>query len=1282
MDPHDPAFPNRPEWLKRPARRQVDDATLQKEIQARGGYGEVNLWSGRKLNPTVPPVGGDKRNASRNKDAAKFRLVIEADVGRTRGSDAKQHVFCLYFAKGCCSHGSACTYLHRLPTAQDEAYAVRDLSADVFGREKRAEAEGYRKGAGTLERDNRTLYVNYEGAGGYDLPKIRQLLEANFRAFGPLNNIYILHHKTVAFVRYDWRSSAEFAKEAMHKQSLLGSSQGEVITARWANEDPNPVAVIAMKRAAEEAFGLAAHSAFEALPPEQKQARIMELQLQSAVRKGTSIGAYPSTEDQFAAREAQEAAMAAERRRRQEAAAAAAAAGQGYGQEEEDDEDIPYIPADIYQENQRLLAQRRAAQAAASQEEPGKQPAMNAPQPGQPEHAQYPSQRPPVRDPAAPVLDAGAPGGYEVQGDAGPFAGSGEPGGPSAAPGAAASGAAPGVGGEGGAGPAAAKGVGSGEMTEWERAWHDPEMREKMHADPELRERMRKLRNEAVYWSAYQAHFHAYAHSYGHHTLAAQHAEAEAAQAQQGEAAQGQEQGQGQDPYAAWYGYGYGQQGPGEAAGAGAGAPGEVTGYGAGYGAGYYGWYGQEQQGVEVQGVHKGVVLASGSLQQAGVRSGDHLVMLQHASVTSMKPSVAQDTTPPPTAETIRSAILAEARRRGIENTIVEPPLGARRYGLPLEAMALDNQLLQLIQALGGRTGPLGGPVGAAGGAGAPRPGDAIRAAAAASARQQQATAAGGGPHRPMAGGGGAPPPGLMLFNMPPVPPPHAAAAPPPPAAPPALAIPEPDAQAASQLREMGFGEAVVRKALLLHRNDMEQALNWLLQHGDDPAAAEPLTDDQLRQIYSRGPRGPPSEPELVEQLVAMGFERNQSAAALRHFRNMDLALAYLLRTAEEGGAAGDAAAAGAAGAGAAAGGAAAAGAAAAAEPGAGAGAGERQGVEPAAGGQGAAPAATGGEGGGSNQQAGGGAATAGGGAALDVPLLASSDGDDDEFEDAAQGELPAAQSHEEEEELVSDEEDGAEEEEGEEAEGLPGGGAAHPRAGGPRQQEMEYEEEGEEEEDDDDDDEEYEEEDGGEGEEGEGEEMDSDIDDFQGPTMMEQLAMARARGAGRTVLRVPLGGGGLGLGAAGGGGGGVPDDGMGPMGAFGALYGGAAHGVGGAAPAIAVTRGPDGNDLVLGSTGANMPPLMPARGLMMGSGGMGMGGLGGGGPLRAQVVDLPGLLQGGGDGGDGEEELLQGMGLVQQLLNAVLRDALNDGGEGGAPGGGGAARGAGPGPL
>ncbi|GFR43543.1 hypothetical protein Agub_g4636 [Astrephomene gubernaculifera] len=570
--------------------------------------------------------------------------------------------------------------------------------------------------------------------------------------------------------------------------------------------------------------------------------------------------------------------------------------------------------------------------------------------------------------------------------------------------------------------------------------------------------------------------------------------------------------------------------------------------------------------------VHKGSILTSGSLHDAGVHSGDHLVLLLHRPniTTPVKPV---DTTPVPTAATIRSAIVAEARSRGLEHTIMEEPRrAARSYGMPMEAMALevDNQLLQLIQALQGRTQGAGGRGGQQQAGGAAAPGGQ-------QAQAQGPAAAGTAPRylQPPAGG---PLPGMLFFGMPPPPQP----APPPPAAPAAPpAIPEPDAQACSQLRDMGFGDAVVRKALLLHRNDMEAALNWLLQHGEDPAAAEPLTEEQLRQIYSRGPRGPPSEPEMVEQLVAMGFERNQAAGALRRFRNMDLALAYLLRAAEEGEGEGDARQEG---------------------PG-----GQQEGAAaaPAAAGQG------GGEAGQGPQQQQQGDRAAAGVAPAEGGRNGEGPGDPQPGEGYAGG--GQQQQHDE---------------------------ALHPLP-------MEVEHEGEHDDDEEDED--------------EGEEEDEEDDEeFTGdedmPNVMEQLAGA---GANRgTVLRIPLGGGALGLG-----GDPMPED---VLGAFGAPL--ALHGMGAAAPAMAVTRGPDGNELVLGAAGANMPPLMPTRGVMLGQpGAAGMAAGGGTGGLGAQLLDLPGLLQGGGDAGE-DELVMQGMGLVQQLLNAVLRDALN-GGEGGNAG-------------
>ena len=40
----------------------------------------------------------------------------------------------------------------------------------------------------------------------------------------------------------------------MHKQGLRGSSQAEVLTVRWSNEDPNPISIVRHKRACEESF--------------------------------------------------------------------------------------------------------------------------------------------------------------------------------------------------------------------------------------------------------------------------------------------------------------------------------------------------------------------------------------------------------------------------------------------------------------------------------------------------------------------------------------------------------------------------------------------------------------------------------------------------------------------------------------------------------------------------------------------------------------------------------------------------------------------------------------------------------------------------------------------------------------------------------------------------------------------------------------------------------------------------------------------------------------------
>lgn len=55
-----------------------------------------------------------------------------------------------------------------------------------------------------------------------------------------------------AFVRYKFRASAEFAKEAMAGQTLWRAEEAEPLNVRWANDDPNPVAIVRVANETEE----------------------------------------------------------------------------------------------------------------------------------------------------------------------------------------------------------------------------------------------------------------------------------------------------------------------------------------------------------------------------------------------------------------------------------------------------------------------------------------------------------------------------------------------------------------------------------------------------------------------------------------------------------------------------------------------------------------------------------------------------------------------------------------------------------------------------------------------------------------------------------------------------------------------------------------------------------------------------------------------------------------------------------------------------------------------
>ncbi|KAL3144853.1 hypothetical protein ABBQ38_001957 [Trebouxia sp. C0009 RCD-2024] len=234
---------------------------------------------------------------------SQYRCVVSRDAGWTRGESARSSYCCMYFARGICHKGKDCEYLHQLPTEYHEQLLTSDHTVDIFGRDKLPGSHTGTKGVGTYDRESKTLYVNYGGAGHLGAPVIRQLVQDNFDEWGPIERIYNVASKTIAFVQFYWRASAEFAKEAMQNQHLKGSdmASSDTLDVRWANDDPNPKAVRRVKRQYEEEYMSAVREAVNELPPEQKRARLLEMQLygNAAIQPNSAVAPYPDTTQQY-----------------------------------------------------------------------------------------------------------------------------------------------------------------------------------------------------------------------------------------------------------------------------------------------------------------------------------------------------------------------------------------------------------------------------------------------------------------------------------------------------------------------------------------------------------------------------------------------------------------------------------------------------------------------------------------------------------------------------------------------------------------------------------------------------------------------------------------------------------------------------------------------------------------------------------------------------------------------------------------------------------------------
>lgn len=228
---------NNVEYLKRPARKQVE-YIASKNTVLEGAY-EYNIYWGKYIGDHWSEDKG-----ATNREAAETRCVLSTDAGYTKADKMKrsraQASFCLFFARGSCALGEECRYFHRIPVRKDLERFSLDETRDVFGRERHKDFRDDMTGVGAIMKPCRTLYIgNLVKAEYADPAALEAALWRHFGEWGEVENVNLVSRLSIAFVRFRYRSTAEFAREAMSNNHL---DHQEILNIRWAHEDPNPVA--------------------------------------------------------------------------------------------------------------------------------------------------------------------------------------------------------------------------------------------------------------------------------------------------------------------------------------------------------------------------------------------------------------------------------------------------------------------------------------------------------------------------------------------------------------------------------------------------------------------------------------------------------------------------------------------------------------------------------------------------------------------------------------------------------------------------------------------------------------------------------------------------------------------------------------------------------------------------------------------------------------------------------------------------------------------------------
>jgi len=229
------------EYSRRPAAKQAETPPVDSSAASTilEGAGEYNIWYGRYQ-------GQHWSKGMAKGEKADTRCIVSEHAGYTKaGPDAP---FCLWFARGMCHKGATCRFVHRIPVVKDCGRLEKDAAKDVFGRPRSVEHREDMSGPSSIHDPSRTLYISGLVRGPYEhnQNELRDCVRRHFADWGEIESVNLIWRLSIAFVRYRFRSNAEFAIEAMDHQSL---DHEEILKVRWAYDDPNPVAKQAAERA-------------------------------------------------------------------------------------------------------------------------------------------------------------------------------------------------------------------------------------------------------------------------------------------------------------------------------------------------------------------------------------------------------------------------------------------------------------------------------------------------------------------------------------------------------------------------------------------------------------------------------------------------------------------------------------------------------------------------------------------------------------------------------------------------------------------------------------------------------------------------------------------------------------------------------------------------------------------------------------------------------------------------------------------------------------------------